>query len=135
MTWLLDTNTCVDYLRRPDGRVGRRLTQAHLADIAVCAVVKAELYFGALNSGEPVWAWRQVHEFLGPLRSYPFDDRAAEAYARLRIELARKGTLIGPHDLLIASIALANGLVLVTHNVREYQRVAGLRLEDWQAAP
>jgi tRNA(fMet)-specific endonuclease VapC len=62
----------------------------------------------------------------------PFDDRAAEVYGRLRAQLARQGALIGPNDLLIASIALANDATLISHNIGEFQRVEGLMLEDWQ---
>jgi tRNA(fMet)-specific endonuclease VapC len=62
----------------------------------------------------------------------PFDDAAAEAYGRLRAELARRGTPIGPNDLMIAAIALAHDLTLVTHNTAEFSRVSGLRLEDWE---
>jgi tRNA(fMet)-specific endonuclease VapC len=62
----------------------------------------------------------------------PFDDRAGEEYAKVRADLAAKGTPIGPNDLLIAAIALANGLTLVTHNTTEFSRVLGLRLEDWE---
>ena len=64
--------------------------------------------------------------------SLPFDDAAAEAYGRLRAELARRGMPIGPNDLMIAAIALAYGFTLVTHNTSEFSRVPGLRLEDWE---
>ena len=63
--------------------------------------------------------------------SYTFDDAAAEVYGHIRADLAVQGTPIGPNDLLIAAIALANNLILVTHNTREFARVAGLALEDW----
>jgi tRNA(fMet)-specific endonuclease VapC len=62
----------------------------------------------------------------------PFDENAAAHYAAIRADLAAKGTPIGPNDLLIAAIALANGLILVTHNTTEFSRVVGLSLADWQ---
>ena len=65
--------------------------------------------------------------------SLPFDDAAAEVYGRIRAALEAAGTLIGPYDLQIAAIALANDLTLITHNIREFGRVAGLRIEDWEA--
>ena len=65
--------------------------------------------------------------------SHNFDDSSAEACGRDRADLASRGTPIGPNDLLIASIALANDLTLVTHNTREFARVPGWRLEDWEA--
>lgn len=64
--------------------------------------------------------------------SLPFDDQSAVIYGQIRAQLAAPGTPIGPNDLLIASIALANNLILVTHNTREFSRVEGLRLEDWE---
>ena len=74
----------------------------------------------------------QVQIFCRQFQSQPFDDLAAEEYGRIRAHLAGLGMLIGPNDLLIASIALANGLTLVTHNTREFSRIPGLKLEDWQ---
>lgn len=64
-------------------------------------------------------------------RTYPFDDQAATIYGRIRYELERQGQVIGPMDLLIAATALANNLILVTHNTTEFSRIAGLLLEDW----
>ena len=64
--------------------------------------------------------------------SLPFDDRAAEEYGKVRSHLAVLGTPIGPNDLMIAAIALANHMTLVTHNTAEFSRVPGLTLEDWQ---
>jgi tRNA(fMet)-specific endonuclease VapC len=71
----------------------------------------------------------QLHQGFS---SIPFDDASAEAYGQLRADLASKGILIGPYDLMIAAIALTHRLVVVTHNTAEFTRVAGLALEDWQ---
>lgn len=100
----------------------------------LCSVVLAELYYGAMHSG-PL---HQMANFalLAKLRqqfvSLPFDDRAAEGYGKVRAYLATVGTPIGPNDLMIAAIALAHGMTLVTHNTVEFSRVPGLKLEDWQ---
>jgi tRNA(fMet)-specific endonuclease VapC len=73
-----------------------------------------------------------VRAFLAPYVSLPFDDRAADEYGLIRSYLTGRGTMIGPNDLLIAAIALANQLVLITHTSAEFSRVPGLALEDWQ---
>ncbi len=72
-------------------------------------------------------------ELFAPYASLPFDDAAATVYGRLRHDLERAGGVIGPNDLMIASIALVHNLTLVTHNTAEFRRVAGLQLKDWQS--
>ncbi|MBK9710360.1 MAG: type II toxin-antitoxin system VapC family toxin [Kouleothrix sp.] len=134
MLYLLDTNVCVAYLRRADSPVRQRLARHAAVDIVVCSVVYAELRYGALRNADPARASAQLAAFLVRFVSLPLDDRAAEISATLRADLSAKGTPIGPHDLLIAAITLANDLTLVTHNTREFGRVASLRLEDWEIA-
>jgi tRNA(fMet)-specific endonuclease VapC len=101
-------------------------------DVALCAVVKAELYFGAAHSSRAAENRARLDVFLAGMHSWPFDDAAAEVYGALRAQLSREGVLIDPNDLLIAAIALAHGATLVTHNTREFSRVPGLSLEDWE---
>jgi tRNA(fMet)-specific endonuclease VapC len=132
MKYLLDTNTCIQFLRRRESPIKRKLMSVDFASVMLCSVVKAELYFGAQRSALPQEETARLNEFLSNFASLPFDDAAAEVYGRVRARLARQGALIGPNDLLIASIALANGATLVTHNTAEFQRVAGLPVEDWQ---
>jgi tRNA(fMet)-specific endonuclease VapC len=73
----------------------------------------------------------EVLKFLSLFRSLPFDDVAADRYAEIRADLESKGIPIGPNDLMIASIAMAHGLIAVTNNVAEFSRVVGLKIEDW----
>lgn len=96
------------------------------------SVVKAELLAGAHKSARASQNLLVFRSFFAALPSVDFDDSAAEHYGRLRAQLERAGTPIGPNDLLIASIALANDLTLVTHNTREFSRVPGLQLDDWE---
>jgi tRNA(fMet)-specific endonuclease VapC len=100
-------------------------------DIGVTIITVAELWSGALKSARSAVARREIDAFLEPFEVLPFDRQAAEAYARSRFALERLGCPIGERDLLIASIALARGLAVVTHNVTEFGRVPGLRTEDW----
>lgn len=133
--YLLDTNTCIEYLRQRNSAVIARLAATPPSDIRVCSVVKAELYHGAHRSQQVHQNLVKVDDFLRPFPSIPFEDDAAREYGRLRAELERRGVVIGPHDLQIAAIALVHGLTLVTHNIKEFRNVAGLNLEDWQASP
>ena len=132
MTYLLDTNTCIRYLNGRAPSVLSRLQALPPAVVCVCAIVKAEMYFGAMKSIDPAHTLALQRAFLNAFESLPFDDAAAEAYGHLRAELTRHGTPIGPNDLMIAAIALAHDLILVTHNTAEFSRVIGLRLEDWE---
>ena len=133
MTHLLDTNSCVDHLRKGRGsNITARLAAAVPRGVALCSVVMAELLYGAHRSVRKTQTLIQVQSFCRQFQSLPFDDQAAEEYGLIRAHLASLGTPIGPNDLMIASIALANGLTVVTHNTSEFSRVPGLKFEDWQ---
>jgi tRNA(fMet)-specific endonuclease VapC len=132
---LLDSNSFIDHIRRGlASNVTHRLTVASPGTVYLCSVVLAELFYGAMHSRVTHQAANLV--LLAKLRqkfvSLPFDDRAAEEYGKIRAHLAALGTPIGPNDLMIASIALANKMTLVTHNTAEFSRVPSLLLEDWQ---
>jgi tRNA(fMet)-specific endonuclease VapC len=100
--------------------------------MAVCSIVKAELFYGAMRSNNPTRTLERQREFLASFTSLPLDDEAAIIGGQIRARLASAGTPIGAFDLLIAAIALANNLTLVTHNTREFGRVEGLQVEDWE---
>jgi tRNA(fMet)-specific endonuclease VapC len=132
MKYLLDTNTCIRYLNRRSTSIVDRLDSESPDDIVVCSVTRGELFVGAVKSQNPSKTRAQQDEFLAPLATLPFDDAAAEHYGRIRGQLEMVGTPIGPNDLLIAAIALTHNLIVLTHNTREFGRVAGLRIEDWE---
>ena len=129
---LLDTNVCIEVLRGRNEALRQKLSATKLADISLCSVVWAELYTGANLSDDREKSMRQLSGF-GALTSYPFDDDAARVYGELRASLQPRGRLIGGNDLMIAAIALARGLILVTNNTSEFSRIPGLKLEDWQS--
>jgi tRNA(fMet)-specific endonuclease VapC len=110
----------------------RRLESTLIQDIFVCSVVKAELFYGAMKSINPQGNLAHQQSFLSQFQSLPFDDIATLIFATIRSQLEASGTPIGAYDLQIAAIALANDLTLVTHNVREFSRVADLKVEDWE---
>lgn len=134
MTYLLDTNVCIRYLNGRSPGVLSRLQALQPTDVVVCAVVKAELFYGAQRSQNPERSLAVQRQFLQPYRSLPFDDAAAELAGLLRAQFANQGRPIGPYDLQIAAIALANNCTLVTHNIREFSRVPNLLIEDWESA-
>jgi len=131
MTYLLDTNFCIELLNQRESQAARKLASVNPLDVRLCSVVKAELYHGAYKSGRES-NLNLIRSFTALFESLPFDDRSAEVYGRLRTELEKLGKLIGPNDLLIASIALAHGTTLITHNTTEFSRIPGLSFEDWQ---
>jgi tRNA(fMet)-specific endonuclease VapC len=128
MKYLLDTDTCVFVIHRRHGAL-ERLLQESPDDVAVSAMTEAELRFGALKSQQSARGLVQLKGFLDPMAVLPFESAAARCHADLRLALLQ--TPIGERDLVIASVAVANGLILVTHNTREFGRIAGLALEDW----
>jgi tRNA(fMet)-specific endonuclease VapC len=134
VTWMLDTNACIDYLRfGGNSQIANRLASKNDKDVVLCSVVRAELIFGAIRSRDAAANLAQVGEFLANFFSFAFDDVAADAYGQIRADLVNRGLTIGPNDLLIASIAQAHNLTLVTHNTDEFGRVPGLSIEDWEA--
>jgi tRNA(fMet)-specific endonuclease VapC len=130
--YLLDTNVCARYLNGKSLAIRERLRATNIVDIAVCSVVKGELFYGAIKSNNPERTLARQQEFLKLFVSLPFDDSAALIYGRIRAELSANGTPIGPNDFQIAAIAMANNLILITHNTKEFSRVNGLQIEDWE---
>ena len=132
--YLLDTNACIRILNNSSSRLITQLQQHKPGDIFLCSVVKGELVYGAYHSAHPAENLRVLEKFFQPFVSLPFDDPCSLVYGRIRSDLARSGTPIGPNDLLIASIAIRNQLTLVSANTREFGRVPGLALANWEIA-
>jgi tRNA(fMet)-specific endonuclease VapC len=130
--FLLDTNVCVQYLRGKNALVRQRLAASPTPEVCLCSVVLSELYIGALRSADPIKNRQQVDQFAAPFSSLPFDDDAADVCSRIRHHLESQGLPIGPYEVQIAAIALVNGCTLVPHNTRDFSRVPGLSLEDWE---
>ena len=129
--WLLDTSVCVALLNRTDEQAVARLLEHPRGSVRLCSVVKAELYFGAQNSSRLPENLQRIEIFCRAFDSLPFDDESARHYGIVRAQLRREGRPIGGNDLMIASIAISNSHVLVTRNVGEFSRVAGLEVERW----
>lgn len=133
MRYLLDTNVCIEILRGRDPALKARLATRSLNELVLCSIVWAELQCGARLAQNPPQELAKLQDAFGHWPRLPFDDSAAEGYGEIRAHLQRAGRLIGANDLLIAAMAKANGLTLVTHNTGEFARVPNLPVEDWQA--
>ncbi|MBI3181808.1 MAG: type II toxin-antitoxin system VapC family toxin [Myxococcales bacterium] len=131
MSFLLDTNTCIYALNQSDALLAGRFRAAKPSRLFVSSITLAELLFGAAHSARPEANTRRVAQLVAPLRELPFGRREAESYGGIRAALAARGKLIGSLDMLIAATALAHGLTVVTNNLREFDRVPGLRAESW----
>lgn len=130
MRYLLDTNILSDLVRNPQGRVYRKIREVGEAQICTSVIVASELQYGAAKKkSEPLNA--RVLALLSALEVMPLDSPVESAYARIRTELEAAGQSIGGNDLFIAAQALTLELTLVSDNVKEFRRVAGLSLENW----
>ena len=133
MRYMLDTNIIAYAINKRPEIVLTRLTAHDPAEICISAITLAELEYGVCKSTKPEQNQLALMAFLARIQVLPFGAEAAAEYGRIRDALTKKGMLIGANDLLIAAHARALGLTLVTNNMREFQRVEGLLLENWAA--
>ena len=132
MRWMLDTNICIDIIKERPRSVLDRFKSFAVGDIGVSVVTLAELEYGVSASSRPAKNREALDLFVSPLEVASFDRDATAAYGRLRAALEKKGQMIGSMDLLIAAHAVSLDVRLITHNSREFGRVLGLKIEDWQ---
>ena len=130
--FLLDTNACIKYLKGDSLPLLQKLCRLPRSKIVLCDIVKIELYYGAYKSANPKKNLAVLNKLFNEFDNLPLDDKAVIKCAQIRAQLAAKGTPIGPYDFQIAAIALVNNLTLVTHNTREFSRIEGLKMEDWE---
>ncbi len=131
MNYYLDTDICIFALQGRFPAVQQWIESFSPDKIKILSIVKAELLLGVLKSHNPKHVQEIVERFLGPFEVISFCDQSSLIYPKIRHSLEKAGQSIGPNDLLIAATVLANHGTLVTHNVKEYNRVANLRIQDW----
>jgi tRNA(fMet)-specific endonuclease VapC len=131
MKYLLDTNICIYIIKRKPPEVIQRFRAYSPVDIGVSSVTVAELEYGAYKSKNVDKNRAALHQFLLPLEIVGFSTQATQPYGQIRASLSRQGLVIGAMDMLIAAQALSQDLILVTNNTNEFQRIAGLQLENW----
>jgi len=130
MKYVLDTNTLI-YFFKGIGNIKSRLLSLPPNEIGVPTIVLFELEVGIAKSSSPRKRIHQLKDFTALVNVIAFGPAEAKAAAQIRAKLEKKGIPIGPYDVLIAACAKANNLILVTHNLNEFKRIEGLRLEDW----
>jgi len=133
MRFMLDTDTCSYIIKGSHPEMRARLERVPVDDVCMSVITKAELFYGVEVSPRRAQDTAALAGFLPYVQAVEFDDDAALHYAEIRADLARQGRLIGANDLFIAAHARARGLTLVTNNTAEFDRVRGLKLENWAA--
>lgn len=130
LQYMLDTNTVIFVLKNKPDFLRQRFNEQH-GRLSISSVVLSELVYGAENSTKVDANMRSIEGFTARLDVLPFEDAAAHHTGRIRAQLRQSGTPIGSYDAMIAGHARSMGLTVVTNNVREFERVPGLQVEDW----
>ena len=130
LKYLLDTNIVIYTMKNRPQRVRRRFKQQQ-GRICISTVTLGELVFGAERSGQVERNLEDIEAMAARLEVLPFDSRAAYHFGQISAALTKAGRPIGPYDMMIAGHARASGLVLVTNNAKEFERVPGLVVENW----
>jgi len=131
MKYMLDTNICIYYINKKPQQIKEKVHRHMLDGLCISAITLAELEHGIAKSAYPERNADELARFLSIFDVLAFDGEAATAYGKIKADLQRKGTPISPMDTLIAAHARAARLILVTNNMREFERVDGLTLENW----
>jgi tRNA(fMet)-specific endonuclease VapC len=133
MAWLLDTDTCSYALKNKPPQIAKRLFSKTPSEVMVSTITVYELITGCEKSPARERLLKEVTAFLAPFSKLVFTVEDACRAGFVRVSLEKRGTPIGPYDILLAGQALARELTLVTNNAREFRRVKGLKVEDWSA--
>jgi tRNA(fMet)-specific endonuclease VapC len=131
MEYLLDTNICIYIIKKKPAEVFEKFKILTIGDVGISSITLAELQYGIEKSSNPEKNREALEKFLTPIEIIDYGYKATVEYGKIRAELEKKGISIGPLDMLIASHAKSLDVILVTNNVREFKRIAGLRIENW----
>jgi len=131
MKYMRDTNICIYLIKKKNPRVLSKFNTYAVGEIAISSITVAELQFGIQKSQFSSQNQRALEQFLVPLASVSFDDRATSVYGKIRATLERQGIAIGSLDMLIAAHAISLNATLITNNVKEFSRIEGLKLANW----
>ncbi len=132
MKYLLDTNVCIQFISGRNVALKEKIESTDISSLYICSVVRGELEYGARKSNNPEKTLSVLKNFLSSFPEIDHDSAAAVKYGIIRADLENQGTPVGPYDMQIAAIALANNFALVTHNTNEFKRINNLMIEDWE---
>lgn len=131
MEYLLGTNICIYIIKKKPAEVFEKFKNLTIGNVGISSITLAELQYGIEKSSNSEKNREALEKFLTPIEIIDYGYEATVEYGKIRAELEKKGITIGPLDMLIASHAKSLGVILVTNNVREFEIIAGLRIENW----
>lgn len=131
MDYLLDTNICIYIIKKKPAEVFEKIKNLAIGDVGISSITLAELQYGIEKSSNSLKNREALEKFLTPIEIVDYGFEATVEYGIIRAELEKKGIPIGPLDTLIASHAKSLDVILVTNNVREFERIPGLKIENW----
>ncbi len=131
MKYMLDTNIASFLIKGKSVTLDNKIKFVPVDDICISVITRAELLYGVAKVPQATRLKQQVNEFLNYITVLDWDNSASESYAIIRAELERQGKVIGSMDMQISAHAVSQNLILVTNNTKEFQRVNGLKIEDW----
>ncbi len=129
MKYLLDTNICIHFFKGKFNLI-EKFQEVNLEDCAISEITLAELIFGAENSSNPKKNYKLIDEFIEQIKILPIFN-SINTYAKEKVKLRKNGTMISDFDLLIGSTAISNELIMVTENVKEFERISDIEIENW----
>ncbi len=131
MKYYLDTNICIYFLKAEHLELKQKILSEKPENIKIPSIVKAELLYGAEKSQKRDINIEKISQFLFPLEVVGFNDAESIEYSKIRADLEKKGEIIGPNDLIIAAIVSSNDGIIVTNNKKEFEKVKGLKVDNW----
>jgi tRNA(fMet)-specific endonuclease VapC len=131
MKYMLDTNICIYLIKQKPVAVLERFRQTDISEISISSITLSELFYGVSKSSKPEQNLMALTQFAAPLEIMPFGGEAAHYYGDLRAHLEIQGTPIGSLDMLIAAHAISLSSTLITNNVKEFNRIPNLKIENW----
>ena len=129
--FLLDTNICIYMIKNRPESVKKKFETFSIGEVCISSVTVSELVYGAYKSQKIEQNLKTLEKFFLPLDIVDFDYKASFEYGKIRADLEKRGRVIGQLDMQIAGVALANDMTVMTNNIKEFERVAGLKVENW----